>query len=452
MRSTQKLLRLLSLLLAVAMIAAACGSDGATDEASEADTTEEATEVEEAEPEVVEEEADDEEAMEEEADDAEAMEEEAEPEEEEAAVSGDPVLVGFIGTATIAGQDAFDAMTDGLDAATAKINGEGGINGSPIEVMVCDDLGDPNLSVECAQSLIDAGVVAFVANFSPFGTAINPVIGEAGLAVIGGGLYTAGDFGIPFVYSTNGGAVTAGAGGPVACVVAGGTQLGLFHNAGPTGEQVIPLVQGFVVAPNPDVDLVGIEPIALDQADFAPAAAKMIAANPDCITAGVSLPLIAPLIEALRAGGYEGKIQIPGDFNTVEGTVASLGDASNNLVLSDIYDQSSPGYAEYVAAVAEVTGSDAEPIPLGVMGYLGLNIAADVIREAGPDAAAVTAAIPEVVVGYDTNGLTAAPLDWSVDGANPLGITNLRDTSLAVREIVDGAAVFGDGWTPIFPG
>jgi len=214
MGPTQRLLRLLGLLLAVAMIAAACGSDAAED-ATEADTTEEAAEAEEAT-------EDDEEAMEEDAEPEEAMEEESEEameedepeeamEEEEAALSGDPVQVGFIGTATIAGQAAFDAMTNGFDAATAKINSEGGINGSPIEVVVCDDLGDPNLSVECAQDLIDSGVVAFVANFSPFGTAINPVIGEAGLSIIGGGLYTAGDFGMPFLYSTNGGAVTAGA-------------------------------------------------------------------------------------------------------------------------------------------------------------------------------------------------------------------------------------------------
>lgn len=461
MRPKHTLLKLLGLLVAFALVAAACGSDTDSAEDAAADIASEVTdnsagsdedsadesatdEVEEA-VEAPAEEAAEEEVAADETDDAESA-------ADAGIASGDPVLVGWIGTATIAGQDAFDAMTDGFDAATIGINSDGGIDGRPIEVVVCDDLGDPNLSVECAQELIDAGVVSFVGNFSPFGAAINPVIAEAGLAVIGGGLYTPGDFGVESLYATNGGAFTAGAGGPVACVLVGGTQLGLFHNAGPTGEQVIPLVEGFVTGPRDGVDLVAVEPIALDQADFAPAVAKVLGANPDCITAGVSLPLVPPLIEALRAQGYDGRIQVPGDFNTPDRLIAALGENANNLVLADIYDQTSAGYADYVSAVAEVTGDDSAPLPLGVMAWLGLHVAADIMREVGTDAATITSSAPEVVVGYDTGGLTATPLDWSVPGENPLGITNLRDTSLTAREIVDGEVVFTGEWVPIFGG
>lgn len=454
--------RLLSFLLLFALIGAACGSDDSSDDQSgsaqpsattaaaavgDADETESAGETDETEA----------------ADEAGAAEDAAAADETEAAdeapaaadgaeASGDPILIGFVGTSVIAGQEAFDAMVNGLEAAAAAINGSGGIDGRPIELLVCDDLGDPNLAVDCAQQHIDAGAVTFVGNFTPFGAAVNPVIGEAGYAVIGGGLYTPGDFGVEFLYSTNGGAFTAGAGGPVACILVGGTRLGFFHNDTPAGAQVVPMVQGLITGPREGIDLVAVEPIGLAQADFAPSAAKVIAQNPDCITAGVNLPQVPPLIQALRDQGYDGKIQIPGDFNTAESVIATLGDAANNVVLADIYDQTSAGYAEYTAAVAELTGDDAAPLPLGVMGWLGLHVAADVIRVAGDDPAAITAAIPQVVIGYDTGGLTATPLDWSVPGANPLGITNLRDVDVTGREIIGGEVVFLGEWSPIFAG
>ena len=362
------------------------------------------------------------------------------------------MLIGFVGTSILAGQASFDAMVNGLEAATIAINNDGGIDGRPIEVLICDDLGDPNLAVECAQQHIDAGVSTFVANFTPFGDAVNPIIGEAGYVIIGGGLYTPGDFGVEFLYSTNGGAFTAGAGGPVACIIVGGTRLAYAYNDIPAGAQVPPLVEALVTGPRDGIDLIHTEPIGFAQADFAPSAAKIIGADPDCITAGVNLPQVPPLIQALRDQGYDGQIQIPGDFNAAEAVIEALGDAANNVVLADIYDQTSPGYAEYVAAVAETTGDDSPPLPLGVMGWLGLRVAADVIRAAGDDPAAIAAAIPEVVVDYDTGGLTATPLDWSVPGVNPLGITNLRDVSVMAREIVDGEIVYFGEWEPIFVG
>ena len=438
--------KLLSILLAFVLIASACGSDGGSDEASEPDvaTTPEAMEDDEPD--------EDEEPETEVTTTVEAMEDdEPEPEQSEGAeASGDPVLVGYVGTSVLAGQEAFDAMVNGLQAAEAKINGEGGIDGRPIEVLVCDDQGDPNLAVDCAQQHIDAGAVTFVGNFTPFGDAVNPVIGEAGYSVIGGGLYTPGDFGVEFLYSTNGGAFTAGAGGPVACIIAGATQLGYIYNDSPAGAQVPPLVEGLVTGPRDGVDLVITEPVGLAEVDFAPAAAKVLAENPDCVTAAVNLPQVPPLIQALRDQGYDGKVQIAGDFNTSAGVIDALGDAANGVVLGDIYDQTSAGYEEYVAAIAEFTGSDAEPLPIGVMGWLGLHVAADVIGETGDDPAAITAGISGAVVGYDTGGLTAKPLDWSVPGENPLGITNLRDTDVTAREIVDGEVVFVGEWSPVF--
>lgn len=419
MRSTRKLL---SLLLAFALIVAACSSD---DDAAE------------------------------ETDEAEAADEDAT--EDEAAgsdgeLSGDPIFVGFVGTSVLAGQATFDAMVNGLEAAEAAINDAGGVDGRPIEVLICDDVGDPNLAVECAQQHIDAGVSTFVANITPFGDAVNPVIGEAGHVIIGGGLYTPGDFGVDFLYSTNGGAFTAGAGGPAACIIVGGTRLAIAYNDVPTGAQVPPLVESLVTGPREGVDLIHSEPIGFDQADFAPSAARILAEDPDCITAGVNLPQVPPLIQALRDQGYDGQIQIAGDFNSASSVIETLGDNANNVILADIYDQTSPGYADYVTAVAELTGDDAEPLSIGVMGWLGLLVAADVMREAGDDPAAIAAATPEVVVGYDTGGLTATPLDWSVPGTNPVGITNLRDVQVTAREIIDGEVVFPGEWQPIFAG
>ena len=75
-------------------------------------------------------------------------------------------------------------------AITAKlaadyINANGGINGRPLEVEVCDEKFDPAVAATCARQAVDNDVVAVVGSFTYFAEAIVPVIAASDITWFG---------------------------------------------------------------------------------------------------------------------------------------------------------------------------------------------------------------------------------------------------------------------------
>ncbi|BAN00865.1 ABC transporter substrate-binding protein [Ilumatobacter coccineus] len=451
----KRTLKHLGVVCTLVIAAAACGSD---DDASTSDDTAVATDPAEtdAEPEATattdgDTTSDDEAQSGDEAASTEASESTDTGDGDTADLAGDPVIVGFIGT-TVGGSSSWDSSGLAFDAATAAVNDAGGIDGRPIEVQRCDDGGDPNVAVECMQTLIDDGAVAFVANYTQFGDAVNPEIIAAGHVVIGGFLFTGGDFGVPEVYATNGGAFVGGAGQFSACAAVGATGITAAYLDVPAGQQVPGLIEGVVKPAFPDVEFVSAEPLAVDLADFAPVAAKIISDGADCVMALSTTAQNNQLVQALRAQGFDGRITASGAVTTTAQAIADLGADADKMVIPHLYDHRSTGWDAYVAALAAVAPEQV-PDDIGAGAWLSVLIAADVIAETGDDPAAITAGVTEVVVDYDTDGLTEAPLDWSVDGDNPLGLVNLRNVSSVPSEIIDGEEVISDaGFVSLFGG
>src|SRR5688500_14202168 len=119
-----RLLHRASSVLAVAALLAACGDDDSTDTAAEADTP-----------------------------------------ETTASFTGEPVHVGLIVPTETAGAN-FPEVIAAVEAATMAINERGGIAGHEVEVVYCNEGDDPNQAGECAQQMIDDGVIATVSSFS----------------------------------------------------------------------------------------------------------------------------------------------------------------------------------------------------------------------------------------------------------------------------------------------
>jgi branched-chain amino acid transport system substrate-binding protein len=72
----------------------------------------------------------------------------------------------------------------GAQAAVDHINAEGGIDGTQIELVVCDDEGSANGSTACAQRAVQEGVAAVVGQFTIFGDAFAGVTEAAGIPLI----------------------------------------------------------------------------------------------------------------------------------------------------------------------------------------------------------------------------------------------------------------------------
>lgn len=96
-----------------------------------------------------------------------------------------PIKIGFIAAATSSlpaatQPEAFGAAQARVDA----INAAGGINGHKLQLVTCNDDGDANTALTCADREISRGVVAITGN-GPEETSIYPALQKAGIASIG---------------------------------------------------------------------------------------------------------------------------------------------------------------------------------------------------------------------------------------------------------------------------
>jgi len=71
------------------------------------------------------------------------------------------------------------------DLAADYINSNGGINGRPVEVQVCDEQFDAAVAATCARQAVEDGVVSVVGSFTYFAEAIVPVIAESDITWFG---------------------------------------------------------------------------------------------------------------------------------------------------------------------------------------------------------------------------------------------------------------------------
>ena len=65
------------------------------------------------------------------------------------------------------------------------INANGGVAGRPLEVITCDNKGEPNEGANCARQAVEEGVVAVVGSFTFDASRIIPVLEEANIAWFG---------------------------------------------------------------------------------------------------------------------------------------------------------------------------------------------------------------------------------------------------------------------------
>lgn len=104
--------------------------------------------------------------------------------------TGDPVKVMTIAPVDTAAINTPEIVT-AAEAATITINNDGGINGHKVELIACNDGNDPNTAAGCARQAAEEGVVAVVGGFTTSGTAIVPILEEAGIPFLGATAFSA---------------------------------------------------------------------------------------------------------------------------------------------------------------------------------------------------------------------------------------------------------------------
>ncbi|MDP9820448.1 ABC transporter substrate-binding protein [Nocardioides massiliensis] len=80
-----------------------------------------------------------------------------------------------------------------VEAAVKKVNADGGINGSELKLVTCNEGFDPNMAADCAREAVNRDVAAVVGGFAGNGDVILPILEEAGIPWLGTPLISAGE-------------------------------------------------------------------------------------------------------------------------------------------------------------------------------------------------------------------------------------------------------------------
>lgn len=113
-----------------------------------------------------------------------AAEEPAAEEPAAEAPTGDPIKLMTITTLNANGP-TYENIAITANLAAEYINDQGGINGRPVEVIVCDEQFDPAIAATCARDAVAEGVVSVVGSFTYFAESVVPVIAESDITWFG---------------------------------------------------------------------------------------------------------------------------------------------------------------------------------------------------------------------------------------------------------------------------
>jgi branched-chain amino acid transport system substrate-binding protein len=97
--------------------------------------------------------------------------------------SGTPIKVGFLNQGS--GAQALPDFGAGGTVGAQQINDDGGINGHPIDLSVCNTDGTPAASIKCANQFVTDGVVAVVQGLDLSSDSALEILSGAGIPLIG---------------------------------------------------------------------------------------------------------------------------------------------------------------------------------------------------------------------------------------------------------------------------
>lgn len=100
------------------------------------------------------------------------------------APSGDPIKLMTVTTLNANGP-TYENIAISAELAAQYLNSNGGIQGRPVEVIVCDEQFDAAVAAACARKAVEEGVVSVIGSFTFFAEAIVPVIAASDITWFG---------------------------------------------------------------------------------------------------------------------------------------------------------------------------------------------------------------------------------------------------------------------------
>jgi ABC-type branched-subunit amino acid transport system substrate-binding protein len=242
---------------------------------------------------------------------------------------GPPIVIGmYTPVAGNAAGVAYPYAVSAVNAAIRAANKAGDLK-QPIQLDFCDPKEDPTEAAKCARQFVDDKVAAVVGSFSQLGgSAIQPVLVNAGIANFGVYPLAGGDLSATVAFPIVGGSLPVYASGPTVLAKAGAHKIFVPHLDSAAAQAVVTYVKAGAksVTGSEVVGDIGIPATAPDLAPFV-AAAK--SAGADAAVLALSEPLAVKYIQAAASAGIKMKFVYVGF--TPE-AIAQLGPLANGVL------------------------------------------------------------------------------------------------------------------------
>lgn len=193
-----------------------------------------------------------------------------------------------------------------------------------VEIVGCDSAGDPNAASQCQRDAVDGDVDAVISGFG-YLAQDQSILDEAGIPILGFGDVTQ-----PNTFGTSS-SLGAYAGVAMGAVEAGCQQAGIIYLEG-TDFLADMLKAGLEVGGAVEAARAAVPSNA---PDLAPAIARLIGADSDCILLSVTPPLVVQAVTAINQSGATPTVVATGAILTDE-IRAALGDLANGMVVTEI--------------------------------------------------------------------------------------------------------------------
>ncbi len=342
------------------------------------------------------------------------------------------------------------AVLEGAQAAAEAINGRGGIQGRPVEIVDCNTRADPNGASECARQAASEAV-AVVGMLSSLEASVLPILAESSIPNIGVIPVSTEALMSPTAFPLNGGAPTRVIGTARAIVDQGAQHLAVIHLDNPNAAAFVPLINEGIADTGITVENTVSVPIG------APDVSSYVASALEGDIDGVALFLLTPdmvkVVQAIEASGNRDAYTVAAVTSEAERLVEALAGGGEGLI--SVASNLLPSQTD----VEQIAQYDEEMEAIGALpSERGVNSWASVylFEQAAADLATIdSASILDALSNMDNfDSGVYAPMDFTTPVDAIPGLTRLFNPTQQYIHVEGGTwqPLNGGGFVNVFNG
>jgi ABC-type branched-subunit amino acid transport system substrate-binding protein len=219
----------------------------------------------------------------------------------DAGLKGDPIKVGQIAPTGTPFYNAPDSVAV-AKAAVRGVNQRGGLNGRPLELVYCNDQGDPNKAAACARQMVSEHVVAVVRSITiAGGDQVSAILHAGGIPDIGRGALVPAEFAAPNADLLDGGVLSAYAGVLQRFAQNGGKRVFFAAAEGASATTTLSTLQS--MAAKLGLAVAGTATVAASTADYAPFIATVQQSGAEAVLLAYPQQMIVQSVKAADQAG-----------------------------------------------------------------------------------------------------------------------------------------------------